>query len=63
MYKNMANKLVDINRLARYHDNINVLLSTKQDTLISGTNIKTINGQSLMGEGDINIISGSGGTN
>lgn len=27
----------------------------KQDTLVSGTNIKTINGQSLLGEGDITI--------
>jgi hypothetical protein len=30
-----------------YHD------STKQDTLVSGTNIKTVGGQSLLGEGDI----------
>ncbi len=36
-------------------------LSTKQDTLISGTNIKTINGNSLLGEGDI-TIEVSGGT-
>lgn len=27
----------------------------KQDTLVSGTNIKTINGQSLLGSGDITI--------
>ena len=36
-------------------------LATKQDTLVSGTNIKTINNQSLLGSGNINI-SGSGGT-
>lgn len=30
-------------------------VSNKQDTLVSGTNIKTINGSSLLGEGDINI--------
>lgn len=35
-------------------------VSTKQDTLVSGTNIKTINGQSLLGSGDIQI--GTGGT-
>ena len=28
-------------------------LATKQDTLISGTNIKTINGESILGEGNI----------
>lgn len=37
-----------------YHD------STKQDTLVSGTNIKTINGTSLLGSGNISI--GGGGT-
>lgn len=34
-------------------------LNKKQDTLVSGTNIKTINGESLLGEGNINI-SGAG---
>jgi len=29
-------------------------VSTKQDTLVSGTNIKTINGTSVLGSGDIN---------
>lgn len=36
-------------------------LATKQDTLVSGTNIKTINGQTLLGEGNITIEGGSGG--
>ena len=35
-------------------------ITTKQDTLVSGTNIKTINGISLLGEGNISI-SGEGG--
>ena len=35
-------------------------LSTKQDTLVSGTNIKTINNQSLLGSGNIDISAGSG---
>ena len=38
---------------------LNLQLSTKQDKLYSGTNIKTINNTSLLGSGDISI---SGGT-
>lgn len=38
-----------------YHDN------TKQDTLVSGTNIKTINGNSILGPGNITISGGGGG--
>lgn len=34
-------------------------MATKQDLLVSGTNIKTINSQSLLGEGNIVIESGS----
>lgn len=30
-------------------------MATKQDLLVSGTNIKTINSQSLLGEGNINV--------
>lgn len=33
-------------------------LSTKQDTLVSGENIKTINGTSILGSGNIEISSG-----
>lgn len=36
-------------------------LGGKQDTLVSGTNIKTINGETLLGEGNI-TIQGGGGT-
>lgn len=36
-------------------------MSTKQDTLVSGTNIKTINGSSLLGSGNIVIEGGGGG--
>lgn len=35
-------------------------LAAKQDTLISGTNIKTINGTSLLGSGNIMIEAGGG---
>lgn len=34
--------------------------ATKQDKLVSGTNIKTINNQSLLGSGNINIQGGGG---
>lgn len=36
-------------------------ISGKQDKLVSGTNIKTINGTSLLGSGNITIEGGSGG--
>lgn len=35
-------------------------LDSKQETLVSGTNIKTINGQTLLGTGDITIEGGGG---
>lgn len=37
-------------------------LSTKQAILVSGQNIKTINGSSLLGPGDISISGGGGGS-
>ena len=36
-------------------------MSTKQDNLVSGTNIKTINGNSILGSGNLVIESGTGG--
>jgi hypothetical protein len=36
-------------------------LNAKQDTLISGTNIKTVNGSSLLGSGNITIAAGASG--
>ena len=35
-------------------------IGNKQDTLVSGTNIKTINGESILGSGNITISGGSG---
>lgn len=40
---------------------VNKLLAAKQDTLLSGTNIKTINGNSILGSGDL-VIQGGGGS-
>lgn len=34
----------------------------KQDTLVSGTNIKTINGSSILGSGDLVVAGGGGGS-
>ena len=40
---------------------LTLLLAQKQDTLVSGTNIKTINGVSILGEGDLVIKGGGAG--
>lgn len=39
-----------------------VVDTPKQDALVSGENIKTINGNSLLGSGNLNISGGGGGT-
>lgn len=49
-------KIINIDSLKYYNDKIN---QTKQDVLISGQNIKTINGESIIGSGNIEIISGN----
>ena len=43
---------------AQTEDAITTQTSLKQDTLVSGTNIKTINGQSILGNGDMYISQG-----
>ena len=45
--------VVDLGTVITAHQDI----SGKQDKLISGTNIKTINGESVVGSGDITITS------
>ena len=54
-----TNAQSQINQLSTDTSAINTEVQTlktdKQDTLVSGTNIKTINGQSLLGEGNIEI--------
>lgn len=37
-----------------------ILFDAKQNTLVSGTNIKTVNGNTILGSGDL-VVSGSGG--
>ena len=41
---------------------MNTALAGKQDTLVSGTSIKTINNESLLGSGNITISGGGSGT-
>ena len=43
------------------NNKITGLTSTKQDKLVSGTNIKTINGNSILGSGNL-VIEGGGGS-
>lgn len=42
-------------------DDLKAALDAKQDALVSGTNIKTVNGQSILGSGDLVIAGGGGG--
>ena len=51
--KNPSNGVVDLGTVITSHQDI----SGKQDRLVSGTNIKTINGESILGSGDISISS------
>lgn len=56
--KNPSSGVVDLGTVITSHQDI----SGKQDKLVSGTNIKTINGASILGSGNI-TIEGGGGTN
>jgi hypothetical protein len=60
---NYYNKTEVYNKLESYSkvevDNLIPDINTKQDTLVSATNIKTINGESILGSGDL-VISGGG---
>ena len=55
----MGTKIIDITGLKIFLTNIKEyienLLISKQDTLISGTNIKSINGESILGNGNISV--------
>ena len=56
----MADKVLDINGLEYYNEAIQEEISGKQDTLVSGTNIKTINNTSILGSGNISVGGGDG---
>lgn len=52
---------VDYATFTGYTGDTQTALAGKQETLVSGTNIKTINNQSLLGSGNIDIQGGGGG--
>ena len=56
----MAKKYLDISGLTYFWGKISTALGGKQDTLVSGTNIKTVNNQSLLGSGNISVGGGGG---
>lgn len=59
-YELISNKQTDLTASTTKYPTVNAVntgLSNKQDTLVSGTNIKTINGSSVLGSGDL-VISG-----
>lgn len=51
-------KYVTLERFESEISRIDASLATKQDTLVSGENIKTLNGESLLGSGNIEIKEG-----
>lgn len=50
-------KMLDLDGLRHYNEKVAGELDKKQDTLVSGTNIKTVNGQDITGSGDIELTS------
>jgi hypothetical protein len=55
-----VNKLITLRNLP-VSDAVKLLLDLKQEQLVSGVNIKTVNGNSLLGPGDVPISGGGGG--
>lgn len=49
---------IALNELYDDYDSLSSSISSKQDRLYSGSNIKTINGQSILGSGNLEIGSG-----
>jgi hypothetical protein len=49
--------------IAKVNENIDDIYAEKQDALVSGSTIKTINGNSLLGSGNLEISSGGGASN
>lgn len=54
----MVNKITTPPTTSELIGKVNEIIDDKQDTLVSGTNIKTINNQSLLGSGNIDIQGG-----
>lgn len=47
------NKLIDLNLLQYFYNKLKAHLDGKQNVLVAGENIKTINGSTILGSGDI----------
>ena len=54
----MVNKITNPPSQKDLIDKVNEIIDDKQDTLVSGTNIKTINNTSILGSGNIDIQGG-----
>ena len=60
----MVNKITNAPSDNEVISKINEIIDDKQDTLVSGTNIKTINNTSILGSGNIDVLTNSeSGTN
>ena len=57
-WRSLGSSRLDLSGYAMLEDLPDV--STKQDLLVSGVNIKTVNGQSLLGVGNLSVGGGSG---
>ena len=57
----MAKEYLDKTGLTYFWSKLKTLINGKQDSLVSGTNIKTINGDSILGSGNITIDGGGSG--
>lgn len=55
----MVNKITTPPTTSELIGTVNEIIDDKQDTLVSGTNIKTINNASILGSGNIDIQGGS----
>lgn len=51
----VESKMSDESELADIVSDLGAALNGKQDTLVSGTNIKTVNNNSLLGQGNLNL--------
>lgn len=56
---NLNNTIDSVDTLETTIDTLETAVATKQDTLVSGTNIKTINNNSILGSGNLSISGGS----
>lgn len=57
--KNYATNSYVNDEIGKLDSSLSVEISKKQNTLVSGTNIKTINGESILGDGNLTIEGGT----